>query len=170
MLAVNRPKEVSERIADELAACGIKLIASLPDNWIHDLIVTLGNDPRFTHVPVNREESAIGLCSGAYMGGLGSAALMGASGFMTVIYAVTKINYSYEIPLFMMITLRGAMGDHHKHHVSNGLYLRPVLDAIDLPYTIIERPEDIPMISRAYQHSRTFARPTVVALTRGLLR
>ena len=104
------------------------------------MIDALDRDARFMHVPVNREESAIGLCSGAYMGAMGSAALMGASGFMTVIYAITKINYTYEIPLFLMLTLRGGVGDHHKHHASNGLYLRPVLDAIDMPYQIIDQP------------------------------
>jgi len=87
--------ETAKRIADELAECGVKLVASLPDNWISELITHLEGDVRFTHVPVNREESAIGLCAGAYMGGMGSAALMGASGFMTCIYAITKINYSY---------------------------------------------------------------------------
>ena len=158
------------RIADQLASCGIRLVASLPDNWVMDLIKTIDGDDRFVHVPVNREESAIGLCSGAYMGGLGSAALMGASGFMTVIYAVTKINYSYEIPLLLLITLRGAVGDHHKHHVSNGLYLRPILEAMNMPYTIIDKPEEIPQISRIYQHTRTFARPAVIAFTRDLLR
>lgn len=166
---MSKSTDVAKRLADELAACDIKLIASLPDNWIAELIETLDRDDRFLHVSVNREESAVGLCSGAYMGGTGSAVLMGASGFMTVIYAITKINYSYEIPLFVLITLRGAMGDHHKHHISNGLYLRPVLDAIALPYTIIDKPEEIGQISRAYHHSRTFSRPTLVALTRDLL-
>jgi sulfopyruvate decarboxylase subunit alpha len=158
------------RIADELASCGVKLIASLPDNWLMDLIRTVERDRRFVHVPVNREESAIGLCSGAYMGATGSAALMGASGFMTVIYALTKINYTYEIPLFLMATLRGAVGDHHKHHISNGLYLLPVLNAIDMPYQIIDKPEDIAMISRCYHHTRTYSRPMVVLFTRALLR
>ena len=162
--------EIAHRIGDELADCGVKLVASLPDNWISELIRSIDGDARFRHVPVNREESAVGLCAGAYMGGVGSAALMGASGFMTVIYAVTKINYSYEIPLLLLITLRGAIGDHHKHHISNGLYLQPVLQAIDMPYTIIDRAEDIRQIGRAYRHSRTFCRPTVVALTRDLLR
>src|SRR5437773_4746402 len=162
--------ETAQRIADELAGCGVKLVASLPDNWISELITHLEGDTRFTHVPVNREESAIGLCAGAYMGGLGSAALMGASGFMTCIYAITKINYSYEVPLLVLMTLRGAFGDHHKHHISNGLYLEPVLKAIDLPYTVVSRAEDIGAIGRAYQHSRTFARPAAVLLTRELLR
>ena len=166
---MNEP-DIARRIADQLAACDVKLVASLPDNWLMDLIRTIDGDDRFRHVPVNREESAVGLCSGAYMGAMGSAALMGASGFMTVIYAITKINYSYEIPLFLMLTLRGGLGDHHKHHISNSLYLRPVLDAIDLPYQVIDEPDDIGLISRGYRHSRTFCRPFAVLFTRDLLR
>jgi sulfopyruvate decarboxylase subunit alpha len=95
---------------------------------------------------------------------------MGASGFMTVIYAITKINYTYEIPLFLILTLRGAVGDHHKHHVSNGLYLRQVLEAINMPYQVIATPADIPAISRCYQHTRIYTRPMAVLLTRDLLR
>lgn len=162
--------EVGARIADQLASCGVKLVASLPDNWLMHVIDTVDRDQRFTHVPVNREESAVGLCSGAYMGAMGSAAVMGASGFMTVIYAITKINYTYEIPLLFMLTLRGALGDHHKHHISNGLYLRSVLESINMPYEIISRREDIPLISRCYHHTRTFPRPMAVLFTRDLLR
>jgi sulfopyruvate decarboxylase alpha subunit len=162
--------ENAKRIADELASCGVKLVASLPDNWVMDVIDTIDRDDRFIHVPVNREESAIGLCSGAYMGAMGSAALMGASGFMTVVYALTKINYTYEIPLLLLATLRGAVGDHHKHHVSNGLYLLPVLDAISMRYQIVDEAEEIPLISRCYRHTRTYARPMVVLFTRDLLR
>jgi sulfopyruvate decarboxylase TPP-binding subunit len=161
---------VGQQIAEQLAACQVKLIASLPDNWLMDLIETVDRDRRFVHVRVNREESAIGLCSGAYLGALGSAALMGASGFMTVIYAITKINYTYEIPLFLLLTLRGAVGDHHKHHVSNGLYLRQVLEAINMPYQVIAAENDIPAISRCYRHTRIYTRPMAVLLTRDLLR
>ena len=162
--------EVARRILDALAQCGVRLIASLPDNWVMDVIAAAAEDRRFLHVPVNREESAVGLCAGAYMGAMGSAALMGASGFMTVIYAITKINYSYEIPLLVMMTLRGAVGDHHKHHASNGLYLLPVLQAIDMPYQIIDRPQDIGMIAQVYRQTRTVARPMAVLLTRALLK
>jgi sulfopyruvate decarboxylase alpha subunit len=159
----------AKRIADELASCSVRLVASLPDNWLMDVISTIDEDSRFYHVPVNREESAIGLCSGAYMGGMGSAGLMGASGLMTVIYALTKINYSYEIPLLLLATLRGVVGDHHKHHISNGLYLLPVLDAIRMPYTIIDSANDIGRVSRCYKHTRTFSRPMVVLFSRDLL-
>ena len=160
---------VGHAIAEELAKCDVRLVASLPDNWLTGLINAIDGDTRFVHVRVNREEAAVGLCSGAYMGALGSAALMGASGFMTVIYAITKINYTYEIPLFLLLTLRGAVGDHHKHHVSNGLYLRSVLDGINMPYEIMDSTADVPSISRCYRHTRTYARPMAVLLTRDLL-
>jgi len=166
----DKASDVAKRVADELASCDVKIVASLPDNWLVGVIKTIERDERFIHVPVNREESAIGLCSGAYMGAMGSAALMGASGFMTVIYAITKINYTYEIPLFLMLTLRGVGGDHHKHHISNGLYLRPVLDAINMPYQVIDDPSNIGFISRSYHHTRTFSRPMAVLFTRDLLR
>ena len=162
--------DIARRIADEVAGCGIELIASLPDNWIADLIETVDADTRFDHVPVNREESAIGLCSGAYFSGTGALALMGASGLMTLIYAITKINYTYMVPLLIFITMRGRIGDRAKHHVSNGLYLEPVMRAIDLPYTVIDRAGDLGEIGRAWEHAKITARPAVVGFTHDVLR
>lgn len=161
---------VSDRIAEELFKSGIKLVASLPDGWIANLIETLDRDERFIHVPVNREESAIGLCSGAFLGGIGALALMGASGLMTCIYAITKINYSYQIPILIFITLRGDIGDPQHHHVSNALYLRSVMEAMSLPYTIVDSTEKISVIPAAYRQARAMNRPVVVAFTRAVLR
>lgn len=155
---------------DEAAGAGISLVASLPDGWIAGLIAGFAADARFRHVAVNREESAIGLCSGAFLGGTPAMALMGASGLLTCVYAITKINYTYQIPLPILVTLRGDIGDKAKYHVSNGLYLRPILDAMALPYTEIRHPGDLPMIGRAIRHSRTIARPVVIGLSRDMLR
>ena len=69
-------REISNRIADELSNCGIGLVASLPDDWVADLIKVIEMDDRFDHVPVNREESAVGLCSGTFFSKTYSAALI----------------------------------------------------------------------------------------------
>ena len=104
------------------------------------------------------------------MGAMGSAALMGASGLMTVIYAITKINYSYEIPLLILTHAarragRSSQAPHLERPLSAARARR------DQP-SLHDRRQggDIPMISRAYHHSRTFSRPVVVALTRDLLK
>jgi sulfopyruvate decarboxylase TPP-binding subunit len=166
----SRQTEATQRIVETLAECGIRLVASLPDDWVSDLIDTLDRDERFIHVPVNREESAVGLCSGAFFGGLPSLALMGASGLMTIIYAITKINYTYHIPLFIFTTMRGRIGDPRSRHMANGLYLEPVMDAISLPYLVVDRREEIAHIPDAFRHSRVMNHPTVVGFTEPVLR
>jgi sulfopyruvate decarboxylase TPP-binding subunit len=95
---------------------------------------------------------------------------MGASGFLTCIYAITKINYTYQIPLLIGITLRGRPGDRAKFHQSNGLYLESVIRAIDIPFVPIENADDITRIGTAFDHSRTMSRPVVIGLTREVLR
>lgn len=162
--------EIAGRIVEEVHGCGIDLVASLPDGWIADLINRFEDDGRFTHVPVNREESAIGLCSGAFFSGTGALALMGASGLMTCVYAITKINYTYMVPILIFITMRGRLGDRAKFHVSNGLYLEPMMRSIDLPYVVVESRDQIGEIARAYEHAHTIARPVVVGFTREVLR
>lgn len=160
---------VATEIVDICADAGIELVASLPDDWIAQTIARFEQDSRFTHVPVNREESAIGLCSGAFLSGTGAMALMGASGLMTLIYAITKINYTYEIPVLIMITRRGTLDDGAKFHVSNGLYLDAVMDAIDLPHVLIDSRDKLTLIGEAYHHSRKISRPTVAAVTKQVL-
>ncbi len=165
------PADTTARhIADVAHSAGIRLVASLPDGWITKLIETFDADERFRHVAVNREESAIGLCSGAYLSGIGTFALMGASGFMTCIYALTKINFTYQIPLLIGITNRGATGDGAKFHQSNGLYLKPVIDALHLKYVTITRQSELPRLAAAAAHARTYARPVVVSFGRTLLK
>jgi sulfopyruvate decarboxylase subunit alpha len=161
---------VARAVADILHDADAKLIASLPDNWIAPMIRHLDSDNRFRHVPVNREEAAVGLCSGAFFTGSPGVALMGASGFLTCIYAITKISYTYQIPMLFLITLRGAPGDTARFHVSNGLYLRSVIDAIDMPAVYIESFDQLHEIGVAYRHMSVIGRPCVVALGRDLLK
>src|SRR6266700_1638293 len=58
----DKQNEATSLIVEQLVESGIKLVASLPDDWIAPLIHAVDKDDRFKHVPVNREESAIGLC------------------------------------------------------------------------------------------------------------
>lgn len=164
-----KKREAALRVADALAEAEIKLVASLPDDWIADVIKVVEDDKRFNHVPVNREESAVGLCSGAFFSGTRAVALMGASGLMTCIYAITKINYTYEVPMLFVVTLRGTMGDRAKYQVSNGMYLEPLLASINLPFVTIESRNKLGDIRRAFQHTRVINRPVVVGLSRDVL-
>ena len=45
----DKQADTARQIVDELAACGVKLVASLPDNWLTGVINTIEQDDRFVH-------------------------------------------------------------------------------------------------------------------------
>ena len=54
--------------------------------------------------------------------------------------------------------------------MSNGLYLRSIIDAINIPALYVEHHSDLSKIASAYRHASVLARPYVVALGRDLLK
>jgi sulfopyruvate decarboxylase TPP-binding subunit len=72
--------DVTGRIHEQLTKCGIRIAASLPDDWVAPLIERIAADNQIRHVRVAREAEAIAICSGAFFGGVRSVALMGATG------------------------------------------------------------------------------------------
>jgi sulfopyruvate decarboxylase subunit alpha len=74
--------DVAGAIHGELTRCGVKLAASLPDDWVAPLIQRIAADNNIRHVRVAREAEAIAICSGAFFGGVRAVALMGATGLL----------------------------------------------------------------------------------------
>ena len=58
----------------------IRLVPYVPDRVLTTLIRKLHADPFFTTFPTAREEEAVGIVSGAWMGGMRGAVLMQTSG------------------------------------------------------------------------------------------
>lgn len=151
-------------VCDALAAAGVDLAASLPDTWLIGLITALRSDERFTHIRVAREESAIALCAGAFCGGRTGVAVMGTSGLMTCIYAITKICTSYEIGVPIVTNMRGSIGDEATHHYGNALYARGVLDTLGIPHVSVDTANDLGRIPELISHSRLLKRPVAICL------
>src|SRR6185503_9223246 len=62
----------------------IRLVPYVPDRVLTPLIKSLHADPFFTTFATTREEEAVGIVTGAWMGGLRGAILMQTSGFATL--------------------------------------------------------------------------------------
>jgi len=62
----------------------IRLVPYVPDRVLTTLIKNIHADPFFTTFPTAREEEAVGIVSGAWMGGMRGAVLMQTSGFATL--------------------------------------------------------------------------------------
>ena len=160
---------LARSIAEELLRCDIELVASLPDSWMGPLLREVKQEPRFVNIPVASEIEAVGIACGAYYGRKGACVIMANAGLMMCGYTLPTLALMHRIPVFMLVSMRGAIGDTAFYQEYQGLLTRPFLDAMSIPYLLIDRPEDIPRIGDVYRHSRVFRRPTVALLGKGAL-
>lgn len=125
----------------------IKLITYVPDKVLAPLIKRLHADPYFTVICPAREEEAVGIVTGAYMGGLRGIVLMQTSGFATLPNALASLTVPYQIPLLMLISERGTLGDFQLGQVIVCRTMRPILNSLNIENYAIERQDDVEFIA-----------------------
>lgn len=124
----------------------VRLIAYVPDNVLAPLLRAVHADPYFTVVCTAREEEAVGMVVGAYMGGMRGITLMQTSGFATIPNALASLAVPFQIPLLMMISERGTLGDFQLGQTIVCRTMRPVLVSLGIEHRAIERLDDVEFI------------------------
>src|SRR6204780_5464455 len=100
-----------EIVQATLKSNDVKLITYVPDRVFTPLIKALHADSYFTTFACTREEEAVGIVTGAWMGGLRGAVLMQTSGFATLANVLASLAIPYQIPLIMFVSERGTLGE-----------------------------------------------------------
>lgn len=161
---------MAERIHAQLVRTGVRLAATLPDDWVAPLISRLAADSSIRQVPVAREAEAIAICSGAFFGGMRSVAVMGCTGLLTCTGELATLNLRHQIPVFCIVSQRGSIDDHRVYQEVQGRRTVPLLQAYDFPYHVVEKPEELNCIPDAYEACRLQKRPFILFLTRRLVK
>jgi sulfopyruvate decarboxylase subunit alpha len=160
----------SRLIYEALKACDVKLISALPETWLVHLIRLADEDPQMTLVRVAREEESIGIAAGAHLAGVNSAHLMQNHGFLAAINPLVSLALLYKIPVLMLISYRGHMGERDPWQTQGGLATEPVLRALNIPTWHLRREDDI---VRRLKEAQTLAQaalhPVAVLLPRELM-
>src|SRR5438874_3984373 len=115
----------------------IRLVPYVPDRVLTTLIKNLHADPFFTTFPTAREEEAVGIVSGAWMGGLRGAVLMQTSGFATLANVLASLAMPYQIPLILFVSERGTLGEFNYGQALVCRTMRPVLDSLAMEHHTI---------------------------------
>ena len=160
----------SKLIYDALKSCDVKVISALPETWLVHLIRMTDEDSEMTLVRLAKEEEAIGISAGAYFAGVKSAMLMQNHGFLAAINPIVSLALLYKIPLLMLISYRGYMGEKDPWQTQCGLATEPILRALNIPIWHLTNPSDIP---RRLKDAQTLAHaalhPVAVLLSRELM-
>lgn len=125
----------------------VKLITYVPDRVLTPLIKKLHEDHFFTCFPTAREEEAVGIVSGAWMAGMRGAVLMQTSGFATLANTLASLALPYQIPLIMVVSERGTLGEFNAGQALVCRTMRPVLDALALEHHTITRLDELEFIA-----------------------
>lgn len=127
-----------EMVVRVLKANDVDLVAYVPDNVLAPLIRLIHADPYFTVVVPAREEEAVGIIAGAYMGGRRGIVLMQTSGFATIPNALASLAVPYQIPLVMMISERGTLGEFQQGQAIVCRTMRPILECLGIEHFAIQ--------------------------------
>ena len=164
MMEIDGPRLIVESMKE----AGINFVTSLPDANLQKLLALVDADPELTHVTLAREEEGIGICTGAYMGGLTPAIIMQNGGFLNSCNALTTTALNLNIPMLLMIYYAGDLGDEGFSML--GSVTEPVLRGLGIRYRVMRHLEEIQAIIKG---STTLAidsrKPVAVLLTKHVL-
>jgi sulfopyruvate decarboxylase alpha subunit len=153
-----------QSIVKALKANEVRLVTYIPDNVLTPLIDAVHADSWFRVICPAREEEAIGIVAGAYMAGLRGITLMQTSGFATLPNVLASLVVPYQLPVMMLISERGTLGDHQLGQAVVCRTMRPVLQSLGIENFAIERQEDVEFVvdSMARQAYATQAPAAVI--------
>ena len=122
--------ENSRVIYDALKAVDVRIISALPETWLVHLIRMAEEDPAMTLVRLAKEEEGVGISAGAHFAGVKSAMLMQNHGFLASVNGIVSFAQLYKLPLLMLISHRGDLGERDPWQTQGGMATIPVLDAL----------------------------------------
>jgi sulfopyruvate decarboxylase subunit alpha len=121
-------------------------------------------------VRLAREEEGVGISAGAHFAGLRSALLMQNHGFLQSVNGLASLALLYKIPVLMLITDRGHLGERDAWQTEGGKYTRRVLDALNIVHDSLDRPSEVARkVDKAMTLAQSSLSPVALLLQRDLM-
>jgi len=160
----------SKVIYEGLKECDVRLVSALPETWLVHLIRMTDEDPEMILVRLAKEEEGVGVSAGAHFAGVKSAMLMQNHGFLASINGMVSFAHLYKIPLLMLISYRGSLGERDPWQTQGGNVTEPVLRALRIPYFFLDAMETAKRrIRQAQTLAESSMQPVALLLTRDLM-
>jgi sulfopyruvate decarboxylase subunit alpha len=125
-----------------ILTAGSRDVIFVPDNPLSHILRVLREDYREVRaIPATREEEAIGIAAGLYLGGNLPTVLMQSSGLGNALNAVGSLLIAYQIPALLVLSMRGDPGEWNQAQVPFGRAVPQILDAVGIQHVTADREE-----------------------------
>jgi phosphonopyruvate decarboxylase len=151
---------------------GFDFWAGVPCSYLTPFInYTIGNSG-LTYISSANEGDAVATASGAVLGGRRAVAMMQNSGLGNAVSPLTSLNHVFQIPVLLIITLRGEPGkpDEPQHELM-GQITQQLLESMAIPWSWFpEQTSDIQKILQtAVNHMDQQHRPYALVMRKGAI-
>jgi sulfopyruvate decarboxylase subunit alpha len=162
---------IVERVISGLKAAGVSVVCYLPDSLFKELYPALDNDPDIRTIRVTNEGEGAAICGGLFLSGKRAALIMENSGLRASIEPLARMGMGAGIPVVMLMSYRGDLGENNWWAVPHGMTMEPLLEAMRIPYRVVDREDDIERsITDAFKWSYAAYYHSAIALTGELVR
>jgi sulfopyruvate decarboxylase alpha subunit len=133
-------------IVQAFKAVDIHHLVFLPDTATGRLLALAEQDPVFKLTAVHREEEAVGILTGLFLGGERGAMLIQGSGLGNSLNALGSLAMAYKIPFPLLISLRGELGEFNPAHLAMGRGVEGCLRALGIQHTTLRRDDEVEVV------------------------
>ncbi len=163
------PSKAPEFVAG-LKAAGFDFFCGVPCSLLKGLVSLLDQDQGAHYISATREDSALGMAAGAFLGGKWPMVLMQNSGLGVSVNALASLHTLYEIPALLVISWRGEGGNDAPEHLMMGEIMLPILDLLHIPHRVLTPSEPMaPQIAWAKEALLATRKPAALIVPGGIL-
>lgn len=126
-----------------LKRAGVSVVCYLPDSLLKELYPALDADPGLRTVRVTNEGEGAAVCGGVFLSGKRAALVMENSGVRAAAEHLARLGLGAGIPVIMLMSYRGELGENNWWAIPHGITMEPVLDALRVPYRVVREEEKI---------------------------
>jgi len=141
----------------------------VPCSILSKIISYLCENEEFTYIPATREDEALGIAVGAFMGGKKPVVFMQNSGLGHSINALTSLVLPYNFPMLLIISWRGYKGKDAPEHLLMGKYMLSFLRTMKIPAKILSKNKLEQQLEEAICISKENETPVALILKRGII-
>ena len=153
---------VDDRIVEDLVKNEVSFVTTVPCKQLAGVIARIDEHPDIHHVPANKEDEGIGLCAGAFMGGKRGAIVMQNTAIGVVINTLATLTQFYRLPLPMLISYRGELGEPVACQVEMAVHTKALLAELKIPTYHFHREQDVEEFDAILRHCFMCNKPVAV--------
>ncbi len=153
---------INEKIADTLIENEVGFITTVPCKQLAGVIEEVENRPEIHHVPSNKEDEGMGLCAGAWMGGKRPAIIMQNTALGVTINTLATLTQYYRMPLPMLISYRGELGEPVACQVEMAVHTKALLNQMNIPTYHFHKREDAEELDAILKYTFMCNKPVAI--------